>query len=79
MLIVLLYFSKDLVARYIIMPGQALSYRMGQLKLEKLRQRAEAKLGEAFQLAKFHRAIFQCYGTLDLMEECVHHSYINVF
>ena len=45
------------VDRYIGWPGQAVSYKMGELKIRALRQRAEKALGEEFDLAAFHSLI----------------------
>lgn len=45
------------VDRYIVMPGQALSYKIGQLKFLELRHRAEKELGAKFDLRKFHDAL----------------------
>lgn len=42
------------VDRYITNPGQAISYKLGELKIKEVRARAEAKLGEAFSLRDFH-------------------------
>jgi uncharacterized protein (DUF885 family) len=42
------------VDRYIGMPGQALSYKMGQLEIMALRGEAEAKLGDDFDIKAFH-------------------------
>jgi uncharacterized protein (DUF885 family) len=42
------------VDRYIAYPGQALSYKMGQLKFLELRERAKARLGKKFDIRSFH-------------------------
>lgn len=45
------------VERYIGMPGQALSYKIGQLKIRELRAKAEQELGAKFNIAEFHDQI----------------------
>lgn len=42
------------VYRYLVQPGQASSYKMGQLKLVELRERAQRKLGDRFDIRAFH-------------------------
>jgi uncharacterized protein (DUF885 family) len=42
------------VERYVAIPGQALSYKMGELKIRELRSRAERSLGDRFDLKAFH-------------------------
>ena len=45
------------VERYAVWPGQATSYKLGQLKISELRARAERELGDAFDIAAFHDVI----------------------
>jgi uncharacterized protein (DUF885 family) len=51
--------------RYISWPAQALSYKLGQLKIRELRDRAQKKLGAKFELRKFHDEMLDG-GTLPL-------------
>lgn len=57
------------VDRYIAWPAQALSYKMGQIKILELRQLAQRKLGTKFDIREFHDAILdQGPLPLDLLE-----------
>jgi uncharacterized protein (DUF885 family) len=40
-------------------PGQALSYKIGQLKIIELRKKAEAKMGTKFDIKKFHEKVLE--------------------
>ena len=53
------------VDRYISWPGQALSYKLGELKIVELRKEAEKKLKEKFNIRDFHESILK-NGTLTL-------------
>jgi len=63
--------------RYISWPGQALSYKIGELKIRELRNKAEKALGSKFDIREFHEVILeQGTVTLAIMEERVN-NYIQ--
>ncbi|TVZ15655.1 DUF885 domain-containing protein [Maribacter sp. MAR_2009_72] len=45
------------VQRYMVMPGQATSYKIGMLKIQELRKMAETELGDSFDIKGFHDTI----------------------
>jgi uncharacterized protein (DUF885 family) len=53
------------VERFAAIPGQALAYKIGQLKITELRRRAERELGPRFDVRAFHRAVLES-GSLPL-------------
>ena len=54
------------IERYMATPGQALSYKVGQLKIRELRTKAEKELGEAFDIKEFHNQVLNS-GSLALI------------
>ncbi len=63
--------------RYISWPGQALSYKIGEIKIRELRKKAETELNEKFDIRDFHEVILeQGTVTLAILETRVN-NYIN--
>ena len=60
------------VDRYIAWPGQALAYKIGQLKIMELRDKAKEELGEKFDLKDYHDFILS-FGSIpmNILEEKV--------
>lgn len=54
------------IERYMATPGQAVSYKIGQLKILELRKRAEETLGESFNIKEFHNQVLNS-GSLPLV------------
>lgn len=53
------------IERYMVAPGQALSYKIGQLKILELRERAKEQLGKNFDIREFHNQVLNS-GSLPL-------------
>jgi uncharacterized protein (DUF885 family) len=61
------------IERYMSLPGQALSYKIGQFKIEELRDKYKKQLGDKFSLKYFHDAVLKA-GSLPLS---VFENYMN--
>jgi uncharacterized protein (DUF885 family) len=60
------------VERYIVMPGQACAYKIGEIKMVELRDKARKALGEKFDLRKYHDVVLKNGGMpLKLLERVV--------
>ena len=65
------------VDRYISWPGQALSYKIGEIKIRELRKKAKNQLGNKFDIRDFHEVVLsQGTVTLSILEERIN-KYIN--
>lgn len=60
------------IERYIVMPGQATSYKIGMMKILSLRAKAKAALGDKFDLRDFHDAVLKNGAVpLDILERLI--------
>jgi uncharacterized protein (DUF885 family) len=65
------------IERYIVNPGQACAYKVGMLKIQELRKRAQSELGAKFDQRQFHEVVLKNGALpLDILEEQVN-AYIQ--
>ncbi|PWT82704.1 MAG: DUF885 domain-containing protein [Blastocatellia bacterium] len=65
------------IERYVVNPGQACSYMMGELKLLEMRDKAKKTLGDKFNIRDFHTAVLSA-GSLPLVQvECAVDAYLR--
>src|SRR6266850_1275116 len=62
----------DSINRYIVMPSQATAYKVGMLKILKVREKAKKSLGDKFDIRQFHEVVLSNGSVpLDVLEELV--------
>ena len=62
-----------MVERHIVWPGQAVSYKIGMIKVQELRAYAEQELGSKFSLQEFHDVVLKNGSvTMDILEDIVY-------
>ena len=60
------------INRYCVWPGQACAYKIGELKMLELRERAKTKLGDRFDIKEFHQVILQNGSVpLEILEQLI--------
>ncbi|WP_438480996.1 DUF885 domain-containing protein [Oleiharenicola lentus] len=64
------------VERYVVWPGQATSYKIGELKILELREKAKAALGAKFDIKQFHNVVLRTGGVPLAVLETVVDDYI---
>ncbi|MFH2103559.1 MAG: DUF885 domain-containing protein [Chloroflexota bacterium] len=60
------------VERYIVMPGQACAYKIGEIKMVELREKVKQALGDQFDLRKFHNVVLKSGSMpLSILEQVI--------
>ena len=49
--------ARSEVRRYMVLPGQATSYKIGMIRIQEMRRKAEAALGDRFDIRAFHDTV----------------------
>jgi uncharacterized protein (DUF885 family) len=67
--------SQAEIDRYITIPGQAISYKVGEREIQRLRKAITKDLSDDFDIRVFHTYLLKCVGPLDALEDCVRNHY----
>ena len=59
------------VNRYVTWPGQAVGYKIGQMKIIELRRKVEKAMGDKFDIKQFHEVVLRAAGPLNILERQV--------
>ena len=62
---------KSNIDRYIVLPGQAVTYLIGQRHIIDLREKEKKRLGEKFNLQQFHKRLLSCVGPMEKTHDCI--------
>ena len=58
------------IDRYITWPAQSVGYKIGEIKIKEMRRKAERKMGETFNVQKFHDLVASMGGvTINILEK----------
>ena len=57
------------VDRYITWPGQALGYKMGQIRIRQMRREATEKMGDGFDIRAFHEVVLKSSGPMEVLQD----------
>ena len=57
------------VDRYITWPGQALGYKMGQIRISQMRRGASEKMGDRFDIRAFHEVVLKSSGPMEVLQD----------
>lgn len=66
------------IDRYINWPGQAVAYKVGELKIQELRRKCSTELADNFDIKEFHNIVLESVGPLNILEDEIDEWIITV-